>query len=53
MKVKIKKISAIAGLMMISGNVLAVSDVLRFVGHGPISAAMGGPRLPLMWVQRA
>jgi long-chain fatty acid transport protein len=42
MKVKIKKISAIAGLMMISGNVLAVSDVLRFVGHGPISAAMGG-----------
>lgn len=42
MKKKIKITSVIAGLMMTAGNALAVSDVFRFVGHGPISTAMGG-----------
>jgi long-chain fatty acid transport protein len=32
-----------AGVLAItSQSALAVSDVFRFVGHGPVSAAMGG-----------
>jgi len=36
-------------LAIASQSAWAVSDVFRFVGHGPISAAMGVPAPRSMW----